>query len=79
MNGIKQASPFGQTSCLEGFHSAQNQFSPKIIAWVQLSRHVLQARNSLVVIFVISRQVDTLNSFLIISGMHLLLFISTTT
>jgi hypothetical protein len=47
--------------------------------WVQLSTHVLQVKNSLVVIFVISKQVDTFNSFLIILGMHLLLFISTTT
>jgi hypothetical protein len=34
MNGIKQASPFDQTSCLEGFHSVLNQFSPKMIGTV---------------------------------------------
>ena len=33
MNGIKQASPIGQTSCLEGFHSVLNQFSPKMIGY----------------------------------------------
>ena len=33
MNGIKQASPKEQTSCLEGFHSALNQFAPKMVAY----------------------------------------------
>jgi solute carrier family 8 (sodium/calcium exchanger) len=33
MNGIKKASPIGQTSCLEGFHSVLNQFSPKMIGY----------------------------------------------
>lgn len=33
VSGIKQASPLSQTSCLEGFHSVVNQFSPKIIAY----------------------------------------------
>ena len=33
MNGIKKASPFGQTSALEGFHSVLNQFSPKMIGY----------------------------------------------
>ena len=33
MNGIKKASPFGQTSALEGFHSVFNQFSPKMIGY----------------------------------------------
>ena len=31
--GIKKASPIAQTSCLEGFHSVINQFSPKMIAY----------------------------------------------
>ena len=31
MNGIKQASPLGQTNCLEGFHSVLNRFAPKMI------------------------------------------------
>lgn len=36
VKGIKQASPLDQTSCLEGFHSVLNQFSPKMIAyWYQ--------------------------------------------
>ena len=30
---IKQASPFAQTSCLEGFHSVLNHFAPKMIAF----------------------------------------------
>ena len=30
---IKQASPIEQTSCLEGFHSVLNQFSPKMIGY----------------------------------------------
>ena len=33
VKGIKQASPFSQTSSLEGFHSALNYFAPKIIAY----------------------------------------------
>ncbi|XP_028414075.1 uncharacterized protein LOC114537143 [Dendronephthya gigantea] len=33
MNGIKKASPVSQTSCLEGFHSVLNQFSPKMIGY----------------------------------------------
>ena len=33
MNGIKQASPTEQTSCLEGFHSTLNQFAPKMVAY----------------------------------------------
>lgn len=33
VKGIKQASPFAQTSCLEGFHSVLNHFAPKMIAY----------------------------------------------
>ena len=33
VNGIKQASPLAQTSCLEGFHSVLNHFAPKMIAY----------------------------------------------
>ena len=33
INGIKQASPAEQTSCLEGFHSTLNQFAPKMVAY----------------------------------------------
>ena len=33
VKGIKQSSPFSQTSCLEGFHSLLNQFAPKMIAY----------------------------------------------
>ncbi|XP_028412039.1 uncharacterized protein LOC114534767 [Dendronephthya gigantea] len=33
VNGIKQASPLDQTSCLEGFHSVVNQFAPKMNAY----------------------------------------------
>ena len=33
VKGIKQASPFSQTSSLEGFHSALNYFAPKMIAY----------------------------------------------
>lgn len=33
VKGIKQASPFAQTSCLEGFHSLLNQFTPKMIGY----------------------------------------------
>ena len=33
VKGIKQASPFAQTSCLEGFHSLLNQFAPKMIGY----------------------------------------------
>ena len=31
--GIMKASPIEQTSCLEGFHSVLNQFSPKMIGY----------------------------------------------
>ncbi len=31
--GIQQASPLAQTSCLEGFHSVVNHFSPKMIGF----------------------------------------------
>ena len=33
VGGIKQGSPFEQTSCLEGFHSLFNQFAPKMIGY----------------------------------------------
>ena len=33
VKGIKQASPFAQTSCLEGFHSVLNHLAPKMIAF----------------------------------------------
>jgi hypothetical protein len=32
--GIKKASPLEQTSCLEGFHSVLNQFSPKMLSYL---------------------------------------------
>ncbi|KAK3745840.1 hypothetical protein QZH41_014931 [Actinostola sp. cb2023] len=44
--GIKQASPWAQTSCLEGFHSLLNQFAPKMIAYSYAGmycRHILAA------------------------------------
>ena len=31
--GIRQASPLAQTSCLGGFHSVLNHFSPKMIGF----------------------------------------------
>ena len=36
MKGIKQASPFEQTSCLEGFHSVVNQFPLKLLLILSL-------------------------------------------
>ncbi len=33
VNGIKQASPLVQTSCVEGFHSVLNHFAPKMISF----------------------------------------------
>ncbi|CAB4006731.1 uncharacterized protein LOC111334905 [Paramuricea clavata] len=33
LNGIKNASPIAQTSCLEGYHSVVNQFTPKMLAY----------------------------------------------
>jgi len=30
---IKKASPDGQTSCLEGYHSVINQFAPKMLSF----------------------------------------------
>jgi hypothetical protein len=33
LNGIKNASPIAQTSCLEGYHSVVNQFAPKMLAY----------------------------------------------
>lgn len=44
VKGIKQASPFAQTSCLEGFHSVLNHFAPKMIAYSYAGmycRHIL--------------------------------------
>ncbi|XP_028408273.1 uncharacterized protein LOC114530875 [Dendronephthya gigantea] len=46
VKGIKQASPLDQTSCLEGFHSVINQFSPKMNAYSFSGiycRHILAA------------------------------------
>ncbi|XP_067047680.1 uncharacterized protein [Acropora muricata] len=46
VKGIKQASPFSQTSSLEGFHSALNYFAPKMIAYSYVGmycRHILAA------------------------------------
>ena len=34
--GIKKASPLEQTSCLKGFHSVLNQFSPKMLSYSYL-------------------------------------------
>ncbi|CAB3980925.1 PREDICTED: uncharacterized protein LOC107342022 [Paramuricea clavata] len=42
--GIKKASPLEQTSCLEGFHSVLNQFSPKMLSYSypgMFARHAL--------------------------------------
>ncbi|XP_046864355.1 uncharacterized protein LOC124458369, partial [Xenia sp. Carnegie-2017] len=42
--GISQASPLSQTSCLEGFHSVLNHFSPKMISYSfagMYCRHIL--------------------------------------
>ena len=36
VKGIKQASPFAQTSCLEGFHSLLNQYAPKMILYIRM-------------------------------------------
>lgn len=33
VEGMKQASPLAQTSCLEGFHSVLNHFAPKMIGY----------------------------------------------
>ncbi|KAK3739297.1 hypothetical protein QZH41_019550, partial [Actinostola sp. cb2023] len=44
VKGIKQASPQAQTSCLEGFHSVLNQYSPKMIGYSypgMLCRHII--------------------------------------
>lgn len=44
VRGIKRASPFAQTSCLEGFHSLLNQFAPKMIGYSYVGlycRHIL--------------------------------------
>ena len=44
VKGIKQASPIEKTSCLEGFHSELNQFSPKMIGYTYIGmfcRYVL--------------------------------------
>lgn len=46
VKGIKQASPFAQTSCLEGFHSVLNHLAPKMIAYSYIGmycRHILAA------------------------------------
>jgi len=46
MKGIKQALPFAQTSCLEGFHSLLNHFTPKMIGYSYVGmycRHILAA------------------------------------
>ncbi|KAK3747395.1 hypothetical protein QZH41_012090, partial [Actinostola sp. cb2023] len=44
VSGIMKASPLAQTSCLEGFHSVLNHFSPKMISYSysgMLCRHIL--------------------------------------
>lgn len=32
-SAVKKASPVGQTSCLEGYHSVVNQFAPKMLSF----------------------------------------------
>eukprot|EP00794_Sanderia_malayensis_P004058 gene4058-biopygen2533 len=42
--GIKKASPLTQTSCIEGFHSVLNHFSPKMIGFSYIGmkcRHII--------------------------------------
>jgi hypothetical protein len=77
MNGIKKASPFGQTSALEGFHSVLNQFSPKMIGYSYRGmfcryRHIKHYGSDFACFIYLTRQFA-----LKYLGMHLLLFILT--
>ena len=51
VKGIKQASPIEQTSCLKGFHSVLNQFSPKMIGytyWGMFCRYVYSSTDEMI-------------------------------
>ena len=48
IEGIKKASPLAQTSCLEGFHSVLNHFSPKMIAYCYVGQYCRLEMNFIV-------------------------------
>ena len=49
MEGIKKASSLAQTSCLEGFHSVLNHFSPKMIAYCYVGQYCRLEMNFIIV------------------------------
>ena len=53
VKGIKQASPFAQTSCLEGFHSLLNQFAQNMIGYSYVGMYCRYMHSVIIIIIII--------------------------
>ena len=53
VKGIKQASPFAQTSCLEGFHSLLNQFAQNMIGYSYVGMYCRYMHSVIIIIIIL--------------------------